>query len=59
MMTAAVVVLILALACVVFCHVIAKRRNLNPVYWAVMGAIFGPFAIPFVFFAKANSGENR
>lgn len=58
-MAAAVVFLILALACVVLCHVIAKKRSLNPVYWAVMGAIFGPFAIPFVFIAKAKSAENR
>ncbi len=34
------------------CHLIAKRRGSNPVFWGVMGALFGPFAIPFAFFSK-------
>jgi len=35
-----------------FCHLIAKNRNGNAVFWGVMGAIFGPFAIPFAFLSK-------
>lgn len=38
--------------CIIMCHRIAKGRGANPVFWGVMGALFGPFAIPFVFFAK-------
>ena len=49
------VVLLVLLASVVICHAIAKKRGANPVFWGVMGAIFGPLAIPFVFMAKANS----
>lgn len=33
---------------------IAEKRGKNVVFWAVMGAVFGPFAIPFVFFTKPN-----
>ena len=36
------------------CHYVAKQRQANPVFWGVMGIIFGPFAIPFAFFAKAK-----
>ena len=39
--------------CSIFlCHIIANNRGANPVFWGVMGAIFGPLAIPFSFFAK-------
>jgi hypothetical protein len=34
------------------CHAIAKSRGAKPVFWVVMGALFGPLAIPFAFFAK-------
>lgn len=49
-----VLLAILAIACVVLCHYIAKKRGANPVFWSVMGALFGPFAIPFIFFAKTK-----
>ena len=41
--------------CIILCHRIAKRRGANPVFWGVMGALFGPFAIPFVFLIKTNA----
>lgn len=44
----------LGFACVVVCHYIAKKRQANAVFWGVMGGIFGPLAIPFVFIAKPN-----
>lgn len=34
---------------------IAEKRGANVVFWAVMGAVIGPFAIPFVFLTKPNS----
>lgn len=40
------------LVSIVICHFIAKSRGAKPVYWGVMGAIFGPLAIPFVMRAK-------
>ena len=42
-------------ACIAACHTIAKRRGARPVYWSAMGALFGPFAIPFVCMAKPDS----
>jgi len=46
--------LFMTLASVFLCHQVAKRRGLSPVFWGVMGATFGPFAIPFVFLVKAK-----
>ena len=34
------------------CHYIAKKRGAKPVFWGVMGGIFGPLAIPFAFISK-------
>jgi len=39
----------------VACHFIAKRRGANAVFWGVMGAIFGPVAIPFACFSKPDN----
>lgn len=46
--------LLVLLLCVVICHYIASKRGLNPVFWGVMGGLFGPFAIPFVLVKKAK-----
>lgn len=51
-MTSAIVIALVVAASIIFCHAIAKRRGANPVFWGVMGAIFGPLAIPFVFMSK-------
>jgi hypothetical protein len=40
----------------VTCFLIAKSRKADSGYWLVMGLLFGPFAIPFVFFAKQDRG---
>lgn len=43
------------IACIIFCHYLAKRRGASPVFWGVMAALFGPLAIPFVLFSKPAS----
>ena len=43
----------------IICHLIAKNRKGNAVFWGVMGGIFGPIAIPFAFLSKpGNNNEN-
>jgi hypothetical protein len=49
------IILLIAIASIVICHRVAKQRGSNPVFWGVMGAIFGPLAIPFVFLSKGHS----
>ncbi len=46
------ILLALNIVCVVVCHNMAKARGAKPVFWGVMGALFGPFAIPFAYKAK-------
>ena len=38
--------------CIGACHQIAKRRGASPLFWGIMGALFGPFAIPFALMAR-------
>ena len=51
-MTVAITTSLVLLISIMVCHFIAKRRGSNPVFWGVMGAIFGPLAIPFAFMSK-------
>jgi hypothetical protein len=51
-MTAILITALLLLVSVVACHVIANRRGGNPVFWSVMGLLFGPLAIPFALLAR-------
>ena len=37
---------------VFLCHYIAKHRGAKPVFWGLMGFLFGPLAIPFVFLSR-------
>lgn len=37
----------IAIFSAVICHVLAKNRGGNAVFWGWMGVIFGPLAIPF------------
>ena len=53
-MVPTILIALIFLASIVTCHVIAKRRGSNPVFWSLMGALFGPLAIPFVLISKKN-----
>ncbi|SDP54954.1 hypothetical protein [Desulforhopalus singaporensis] len=35
-------------------YLIGGARGANKVFWLVMGVVFGPFALPFVFFANTD-----
>lgn len=50
-----IVTLLISLAFALICGAIASRRGARPVYWAVMGFVFGPFAIPFALRAKPRT----
>ena len=45
---------IIFVVCAFTCHSLAKSRGANPVFWGVMGLVFGPLAIPFVWMAKTQ-----
>lgn len=45
---------IVFLVSIISCHIIAKKRGRNPVFWGVMGEIFSPIAIPFFCISKTR-----
>ena len=47
-----VIGMLIQLICMIVCHTIAKKRGANAKFWAIMGCLFGPFAILFSFFSK-------
>lgn len=38
---------------------IAHKRGAKVMFWAIMGLVFGPFAIPFVFFAITDQSDKH
>lgn len=56
-MSLAIVIILVFVVSIISCHTIAKKRGNNPVFWGVMAAIFGPFALPFVCMSKTKRKE--
>ena len=53
-----IILIFLIILSIVVCYFVAKRRGADPIIWGVMGGIFGPFAVPFVFFSKPKPKQN-
>jgi len=47
-----IILLFLNVLSIFICYYIAKSRGAKARFWGIMGAMFGPLAIPFVFFSK-------
>jgi hypothetical protein len=50
-------IIIIPLGCAVLLWFMAEKRGLNTLFWAIMGAVLGPFAIPFIFLAKKRPSK--
>ena len=50
-----VVIVIISFCFAVLLYFMAAKRGTSKSFWAMMGFFFGPFAIPFLFFAKNES----
>ena len=42
----------ITIVCSGVCFSVAKRKGLSTQLWIVLGSLFGPLALPFVFSAK-------
>jgi hypothetical protein len=54
-MTLSIALLAFSALCVYVCYSVAKSRKSNVLFWVTMGLLFGPLAVPFVFFAKPRN----
>jgi hypothetical protein len=49
-----VLLIIVNLLSMVICYQVARSRKADRWYWLILGLLLGPFAVPFVFFARPN-----
>ena len=57
-MAVALILSLICIACAYLCWTVADKRGGNTLFWAVMGALLGPIAVPFVFLLKKKLPEN-
>jgi hypothetical protein len=53
------VLLLLSVASVVVCYLVARARKADIRKWIILSIVFGPFAVPFVFFASPKNPSSR
>ena len=53
------ILVVVFLTSAIICHLIAKNRNANAIFWGVIGLVFGPVAIPFAFLSKPGADNER
>ena len=53
------VLIIITLMSILFLYIVAGKRRATQKFWVIMGLIFGPLAIPFVFFSKAKEKKEK
>lgn len=54
-MTLSLALLMFSALCIYICYSVAKSKKANVTFWVTMGLLFGPLAVPFVFFAKPRN----
>ena len=54
-----IALILTAVASAYVCRTIANERHASARFWIWMGFIFGPFAIPFVFFQGLSLFQRR
>ncbi len=42
----------------VLLYYLAAKRGCNKRFWLIMGILFGPFALPFIFLVKKKNNDN-
>ena len=52
------VLVAITVVCAGICFSIAKKKGLSTRLWVVLGALFGPFALPFLFLAKPRTPQD-
>ena len=58
-MTGLIIISIVCISCAFLLWFIADKRGANTRFWAIMGAVLGPLAIPFIFLTKDNSTKSN
>ena len=57
-MVGMIIISVVCISCAYLLWHLADKRGANTKFWAIMGAVLGPLAIPFVFLTKNNSSKS-
>ena len=57
-MVGAFILSLICIACAYLLWHMADKRGANTLFWAIMGAVFGPLAIPFIFLTRDASAKS-
>lgn len=58
-MAGLIIISVICISCAYLLWNIADKRGANTLFWAIMGALFGPLAIPFVFLIKPDPSKAK
>ena len=58
-MYGAIILSLICICCAYLLWNMADKRGANTLFWAIMGAVFGPLAIPFIFLTKDKSSQSK
>ena len=53
------VMIVVTLISMLLMYFIAGQRGANQKFWVIMAFLFGPLALPFVFFSKRTQEDNN
>jgi hypothetical protein len=56
-MTGMIIISAICILSAFFLWHLADKRGANTKFWAIMGAVFGPLAIPFIFLTKNKTSK--
>ena len=57
-MSPAFLIMVVTLCSAFVCFTVARERGADATFLIWMAILFGPFAVPFVFFSKAKSNTD-
>lgn len=56
-MAGIIIISAICISCAFLLWHMAETRGANTRFWAIMGAVFGPLAIPFIFLIKKPASK--
>jgi len=57
-MSITIIIVSVFIVSAIVCHFMAKKRDGSPVFWGVMGLLFGPFAIMLLAYLSKKLHNN-
>ena len=53
------IIIIISASFGILLYYLADRRGYNKQFWLIMGILFGPFSVPFIFLGKRKTSYEK